>query len=125
MIKVKQISVHRREGSAKLCVEVLFKSFAEADAHFSFYSHTYPKEGYDKHDVNVVWEDGQEVAWRLDAHGKDNEYYRNDNVSNCLQQMVRTYVSYGERYANSVPSPAMKRWYALMLELNSGKYQLK
>ena len=87
MIPVKEITITRAEGLN--CGRTKkFSRFSEANGEMSSHSHTYPKMGYDKHQVKVVWEDGTEYDFRLDAQHPENQYYSGNWVNEDLHRSM-------------------------------------
>lgn len=69
-----KITIVRAEGPAALCKSRWFGSFAAASKALLKAAHTYPKTGgYDKHDLEVKFADGEIYKGRLDckANGED------------------------------------------------------
>ena len=74
-----RVTVTRAEGPAALCKTRWFGSFANATAALLKGAHTYPKTGgYDKHDLEVRFADGEIYKGRLDckADGSDCDVAR-------------------------------------------------
>jgi hypothetical protein len=81
-IKVKKIVITRLEGPVHKCdCSKEFNSFKAADEWMWSEERTFPKDGYDKHQVTVEWEDGTEWKIRIDAHHPDSERFRGSDNS--------------------------------------------
>ena len=90
--KVKSITITRGEGSPHLVGKPFtFTSFWQADNHLSRYAHTYPKVGYDKHDVRIEWDNGVVYEMRIDAVHPENEfyYYGCNSLEHCFLDSCR------------------------------------
>ena len=71
-IKVKSITITRAEGPCALCgIKKKFASYDEANAWMLRQANTFPKCGYDKHDLQVIFEDDEEFRGRMDCKHYD------------------------------------------------------
>ena len=90
MIPVKSITIMRAEGPISLATKKAeFDSFNKANAHIWCYASTYPKMGYDKHDVTVMWEDGTEYSLRLDCQHPDNKYFDGNEIDKRIHRGIK------------------------------------
>ncbi len=94
--KIKSIEIERCEGKSIYCRTYNFKSIKNADRYMNYFSNTYPKQGYDKHKVKIIWEDNTQYLFRLDAMHIENEYclgtYEN-NVSQAIKRSIKYYLN--------------------------------
>ena len=93
MIPVKEITVYRTEGPICYCgKKQTYTSLRDADRALACLEYTYPKLGYDKHDVVVVWADGRCMEFRVDAKHPTNQYYfRSGNTVSGTIQLKASY----------------------------------
>ena len=92
MIKLKSITIERAEGPSALCVTKTVRSWGEAQAIVFENSQTAPERGgYDKHDVEIEWEDGRKWGFRLDVYNPNTKahYYEHTNLVKDLNQQIK------------------------------------
>ena len=83
----------RAEGPIKKTgVNKIFDSWAKANSHIWCYASTYPKMGYDKHDVTVIWEDGTEYNLRLDCQHPENKYFNGNEIDKRIHRALKFYL---------------------------------
>jgi hypothetical protein len=87
--KVKAITITRAEGSPNAGKPFTFTSFWQADAHLSHCAYSFPKFGYDKHDVEIEWENGVSYGMRFDAKHHENKYYHGNSLEQDLLSSCR------------------------------------
>jgi hypothetical protein len=103
MIPIKSITINRAEGRIEYCKKHEFNSMKDVDHHMIWHSDTYPKMGYDKHDVTVLWEDGTKYNFRLDAMHPENKYHRSlseNTVSYHIERSIRYYLNPENKNSN-------------------------
>lgn len=87
MKQVCSVRMYRAEGPTALCRERETRTIGKAQAIIDSLADTYPKLGYHKHDVTVMWDDGTVMRFRLDLMHRDNPRYHPD--CNDLELAVR------------------------------------
>ena len=90
--KVASITIERAEGPLIYVGKIhTFTNFHDANWHIAKYVHTYPKMGYDKHDVVVTWENGVSYQLRLDCQHPDNKHYDGNSIDASIRRSCRYY----------------------------------
>jgi predicted transcriptional regulator len=104
---VKSVTIIRAEGPHALCgVPHTSPSFAEASRWLRSQAHTFPQTGgYDKHDLTVVFYDGETYYGRLDCKAlnqPDNDLDVKKHMIDFLSYVVKTFPEHeakeAERY---------------------------
>lgn len=92
-IALKEITIERAEGPSHLCVKKSFPTLCEAQGFLNSQMETYPKEGYDKHDISLVFKDGLEYSYRGDLQHFANEYFRYSelNIKGYVENSLKYY----------------------------------
>lgn len=98
--KIIKVVIHRAEGPIDLCKRKEFNSISSAQAEIIRLNNTYPKMGYDKHDVWVYWANEMSYKFRLDCQHPENKYYRLAS-SNDILAHIRASVNYYTKLENS------------------------
>jgi len=98
MIKLKQIRIERAEGPCDLCIERTFDTLDQAQRWINNQRETYPKLGYDKHDVTITWDNGNKFSIRLDCQHPENKYYDGNNIILNVIQSVNSYINHKDEY---------------------------
>ena len=87
-IKLKKIEITRAEGPIHSCgIKHEFKDYISARQWLWSNAHGYPKQGYDKHDVSIEFEDGWVFHTRMDCQHYDNEHPDLDPQEHLLNHL--------------------------------------
>lgn len=106
MIRVKEVTIKRVEGTNCDKEPRVYSSLVEADRALSFAEHTFPREGYDKHEINIIYENEDEYAFRLDGKSRDNQFF--DESSNSIVTHIQNSFNF---YTKEDASPEMEKIY--------------
>jgi hypothetical protein len=92
-VKVASITITRAEGLSKLCGKPqVYLSWEDARIGMLRMNSTYPKagQGYDKHDLRVVFENGETYSGRMDVKQIDVENNDQDPLIH-VREMIQFY----------------------------------
>ena len=99
MYDIKSITITRAEGLIKECGRPFTaNSFIEAQLVLAKWGLTAPKEGYDKVDFIVEWEDGETYSGRYDM-----VYGGKDDSGHSLSQHILHHLAYQAQNKNLQP----------------------
>jgi hypothetical protein len=70
-----RVKVERAEGPIELVGKFEFDSFEAATKYFADNVLSFPKVGYDKHDVEITFDNDDVLLIRIDAVSRNSEYF--------------------------------------------------
>lgn len=70
-----KVTIERAEGPIELLGTFEFDSFDKATKHFADNILSFPNLGYDKHDVEIEFDNGDKLSIRIDAVSRNSEYF--------------------------------------------------
>lgn len=70
-----KIKVERAEGPIELVGKFEFDSFEAATKYFADNVLSFPKVGYDKHDVEITFDNDDGLSFRIDAVSRNSKYF--------------------------------------------------
>ena len=83
-----RIEITRLEGPSQLCDRTnVFSNYAEARSFLNGCSHTFPKQGYDKHSFKVIFDNGDTHEGRLDC-----KHFSCENNDLDLEDHVKKFI---------------------------------
>lgn len=124
MIRATKVVIDRAEGPTQMCVQRTFEGagcISGATSWLHTQSHTFPEHGgYDKHDFQITFEDGEIYEGRLDCKRhtcQDNDLDVADHVRNHVTYLAGLHCPAhmtAEQYAAAVKRHGQeaeaKRW---------------
>lgn len=102
---VKEVIISRAEGPKELAdgKPHSFRSMAAASEYLRSQAFTFPKTGgYDKHDLKVIWDDGETYEGRLDCKGlglPDNDLDVKKHIVDFLKGVIRVHKEHPEVFS--------------------------
>jgi hypothetical protein len=70
-----KIKIERAEGPTELIGKFEFDSFEAATKYFADNILSFPEMGYDKHDVEIHFDNGDGLLIRIDAVSRNSKYF--------------------------------------------------
>lgn len=109
MIAITKITITRLEGRKELCgIPKVFDQVAavsDATKWMTSQAHSFAKDGYDKHNVKIEWEDGESVEFRFDAMHPTNPRFKTLSVVASFRDSAAYYLEKGYAFHGDPNSP--------------------